>query len=352
MKSLGNFPDRFLAEIAGQPDAIRRALLAMSEQAPQLAAIREAAAHADTVLFTGMGSSYDACYAPVTVLAGSGVRVHMVDAAELLHFRLPTLSSSSLVIAVSQSGESAELVRMAEAMTSRGPRPLLVSVTNGLGSSLAAAADVRLDTRAGEEEGPSTMTFAATLVTLRAIAERLGGPPAGDGAGEQAAEAVERLIDSAAERAEGLREWLGSRPTLALLARGAARPAAEMGALTLKEAARFPAESLQTAQFRHGPLELAGQELAAIVMACEPSTRDHDLRLAGELAAAGSAVLVVGPGGDLPDGVTAITTGEIDRSLVSAAAIVPAQLLAWALANARGLTPGTYTVAHKVTTHE
>jgi glucosamine--fructose-6-phosphate aminotransferase (isomerizing) len=352
MKSLGNFPDRFLAEIAGQPDAIRRALRAMSEQATELAAVRDAAARADTVLFTGMGSSYDACYAPVTVLAGGGVRVHMVDAAELLHFRLPTLTPSSLVIAVSQSGESAELVRMAESLTSRRPGPLLVSVTNGLGNSLAAAADVRLDTRAGDEEGPSTMTFAATLVALRAIAESLGGPPADSDAGEQAAEAVEHLIDGAAERAAGLREWLGTRPTLALLARGAARPAAEMGALTLKEAARFPAESLQTAQFRHGPLELAGGELAAIVMACEPATRVHDLGLAGELAAAGSAVLVVGPGDERPDGVDSVAIGEVERGLVSAAAIVPAQLLAWALANARGLIPGTYTVARKVTTRE
>jgi glucosamine--fructose-6-phosphate aminotransferase (isomerizing) len=125
-----------------------------------------------------------------------------------------------------------------------------------------------------------------------------------------------------------------------------------MGALTLKEAARFPAESVQTAQFRHGPLELAGPGLAVMVLAGEPATRPLDLRLAGELAAAGSAVLVVSPDGAAPAGGVGIATGEVDRDLVSAAAIVPAQLLAWRLANLRGLAPGTYSVAAKVTTRE
>ena len=62
-----------------------------------------------------------------------------------------------------------------------------------------------------------------------------------------------------------------------------------MGALTLKEAVGLPIESLQTAQFRHGPLELAGPDLAAIVIATEPETRDLDVGLAGELVALGAA---------------------------------------------------------------
>ena len=66
-----------------------------------------------------------------------------------------------------------------------------------------------------------------------------------------------------------------------------------MGALTLKEAVGLPIESLETAQFRHGPLELAGPDLAAIVIATEPQTRDLDVGLAGELVDAGAAVLLV-----------------------------------------------------------
>ena len=80
-----------------------------------------------------------------------------------------------------------------------------------------------------------------------------------------------------------------------------------MGALTLKEAARFPAESLQAAQFRHGPLELAGPTLAVMVVATEPATRELELRLAGELAEAGAAVLVISQDGEAPDGALPVT---------------------------------------------
>ena len=66
-----------------------------------------------------------------------------------------------------------------------------------------------------------------------------------------------------------------------VLGRGPARAAAEMAALTLKEAVGMPAEALETAQFRHGPLELAGPNLAAVVIATEPETEPGHVARAG-----------------------------------------------------------------------
>ena len=86
-----------------------------------------------------------------------------------------------------------------------------------------------------------------------------------------------RLTAEPERSADEMCAWIDGRPNLALVGRGSARAAAEMGALTLKEAARMPAESLQAAQFRHGPLELAGPKLAVIVIATEPRTRDLEL---------------------------------------------------------------------------
>jgi glutamine---fructose-6-phosphate transaminase (isomerizing) len=342
--SLGKFPDRFLEEIAGQPDALRRAAEAIDDQAGALAAVARRVAAARAPVFTGMGSSYHACYAPVTLLASRGVPASMVDAAELLHFRLPAIGPGSVVVAVTQSGESAELVRLVGALEDERPG-LLVSVTNGLANTVAAAADVALDTRAGAEEGPSTGTFAAALAVLDGVAGNGGDARA-------AARAAERLLDDAEALADDLRAWLGDRPALVLLGRGAARAAAEMGALTCKEAARFPAESLQAAQFRHGPLELAGSALAAIVFATEERTRALDLRLAGEIAAAGAAVLVLSEDGDAPSGARGVAIGAVDPGLRPAVAIIPVQLLAWRLARERSLTPGAFALASKVTTRE
>ncbi|HEY7258144.1 MAG TPA: SIS domain-containing protein, partial [Gaiellales bacterium] len=125
-----------------------------------------------------------------------------------------------------------------------------------------------------------------------------------------------------------------------------------MGALTLKEAARFPAESLQAAQFRHGPLELAGPEMAAIVFSTSASTRALDVGMAAELEAAGARVLVIGDDDALLSGGAGFALGRLSDCLSPAVAVIPTQLLAWSLARARGLDPGGYTRATKVTERE
>ena len=131
-----------------------------------------------------------------------------------------------------------------------------------------------------------------------------------------------------------------------VLGRGPARAAAEMAALTLKEAVGLPAEALETAQFRHGPLELAGPNLAAIVIATEPETESLDTSLARELREVGVAVL------EITRGEGSFGIGAIDRSIAPAVSIVPIQLLAHRLAIAHGREPGLYVHAAKVTIRE
>ena len=131
-----------------------------------------------TIVFTGMGSSYDACYPAVTALAAAGVPALHIDASELLHFRRNLLPRAGLLVTVSQSGESAEVVRLIEGLARTDGAPLVVAVTNGSNNTLARLADVVLDTRAGDEVGPSTMTFAAALVALAAVGRVLRGEAA------------------------------------------------------------------------------------------------------------------------------------------------------------------------------
>jgi glucosamine--fructose-6-phosphate aminotransferase (isomerizing) len=356
MKSLGNFPDPFIAEIAGQPEALRRAGNGAIEQTE---ALRAAAAPArrGRIVFSGMGSSYDACYPAVTALATEGVATLMIDAAELLHFRLPILREEDLLVLVSQSGESAETVGVARSLRGAARAPTIACVTNGAGNTLASLADVALDTRAGEETGPSTMTFVCALAVLAALARTIAGTSAHDAASAIALEAdrtAGTIADLVADPVlpDRLVAWHAGRATTVILGRGAARAAAEMGALTIKEAVGMPVESLQTAQFRHGPLELAGPDLAAIVLATEAETGELDRSLGADLASLGAAVLLVTTGGSAPAGTMSIPIGPLDRLLSPAAAVVPAQLLAWRLSVESGRTPGSYLHASKVTTRE
>jgi glucosamine--fructose-6-phosphate aminotransferase (isomerizing) len=359
VKSLRKFPDPFLAEICGQPEAIQRAAQGLAGRAEGLLRLRDVMGTAKILLFTGMGASYDACYPAISELASRGIAALLVDTAELLHFRRPLLDGGAVIVAVSQSGESAEVVRLAEEVRDRGPgrRPFLAAVTNGPENSLAGLADLALDTRAGTEGGPSTMTFSASLVTLSGVTRVLGGEDPQQAvdltarAAKGAASAAERLLADPEERAQEILEWHGGRAITLILGRGPARAASEMGALLLKESARIPAEALEAAQFRHGPLELAGADLAAVVVATEPETLALDLGLATDLIQANAAVMVV-TSEEAPAGSLGVRIDPVDRTLAPAVSIVPLQLLAWRLAIERGRTPGELTRAAKVTTHE
>lgn len=367
----------YWSEILEQPAAILAAAAGVHDQIDVLADIRRAAETATHVVFTGMGSSHDVCLAAASVLGSAGLLATTVNTAELVHFRLSAMDERTLLVAVSQSGRSAELVRLGHDLGHGHERPRLVSVTNGVDNQLADTADLALDTRAGDEVGPSTKTFAASCVALNALTRVMTGQRAGEAAGAvavtagQAARESRRLLTDPARTARWMGRWVGDRTSVVLVGRGAARATAEMGALVLKEVAGCAAESLDAAEFRHGPLEMAGPRLAVAVLATEPATLGFDVALAGEVAAHGAAVLLLTARHDTSNGPTTsnghggshghagagftvrtLHVAALDRMLAPAVGVIPFQLLAWQLAVQAGRDPGQFITAAKVTTRE
>jgi glutamine---fructose-6-phosphate transaminase (isomerizing) len=354
VKSLGKFPDSFIEEVHGQPAALRRAAAGLVEQLEALAGIR-ADGRDRAVVLTGMGASFAACHPIAAQLAGGGRLATMLDASELLHGSLAATGPGTLVVVVSQSGRSAEIVRLAGELADRGVAT--VAVTNGTRNPLANVAGRVVDTRAGDETGPSSMTFAASLAVLTAVGDVLADrDPAPSVArirddAEAAAVAIERLLADASLDAE-LGDAIDPEASIVVLGRGPARAAAEMGVLTIQEAAGRPAQALGTAQFRHGPLELAGPGLAAIVVATEADTLALDVALSEECVDAGASVVVIASRAQVARGARTVSIGRVDRSLAPAVALVPIQLLARRIALQRGRDPGTYLRAAKVTSRE
>ncbi len=350
-------PDPYLAEIRAQPDAIRRAAEAIAEQRELFEEVRVAAAERRRFVLTGMGSSHDACYPAVDELASRGALVLHANAAEILHFRSRLVTAKTLLIIVSQSGESAEVVRLAEQARSHANRPFLVSVTNGLVNPLAERADVRLDTRAGVETAPSSMTFAASLVHLSLLARLLSGDEPQTACSEvaEAASDVAARVEAVLGRADLVETKMMSvargRRIVAIIGRGKARATVEMGALTLMECG-VVAEGFEAGAFRHGPFELAGVDLGALVVATEPRTRELELVLVAELRRADAAVIVLTDDDAASDESGTLVLPCVDPLLSPALSIVPIQLAAHRLAVEAGRSPGEYRVASKVTTRE
>jgi len=370
-------PDAWLSEILGQPAAMERAAAALAARADLLAGLVVVCRQGGPIVLTGMGSSAAACAAAATVLGGAGVLATPIETAELLHFRLPALAAAGTLVIVSQSGAGAELLRLLDAFASWPKRPFVVGVTNGDSNPLARRADVPFDTAAGVEVGPSSGTFAATLVTLAGIVRALGGGPGADAVAiaadvqalaGAAARGLEAVLASAPDTAAALDGALAGRAHRVILGRGTARAAAEMGALTLKEAAAFGCEAQDPATFRHGPLELAGPQLGVVIVALDPATAPLDAALGAEIAAAGSGLVLIGPAAaplvhatsappdgaaiPIPADVTTVPIPAVNPLLAPVLALAPLQLLAHRLAVRAGRRPGVLLRASKVTTRE
>jgi glucosamine--fructose-6-phosphate aminotransferase (isomerizing) len=351
----GGERDLFLREILAQPDAMRAAAASLRAQLSTLEAVRaSAAATPERLVVTGMGSSYDAALAFTSVLSRAGAQVLCATASELLHFQSPAIRPGSVVVVISQSGLSAEAVRLATALRARGD-VTLVSITNGLDNELAGVADLALDMAAGEEVGPSTKTFAATMVVLAVLARAVLDD------GDATLEPAFHLADTAADHLAGaledpevhasaLEEWWGERERLVFVGRGAGLASAELAALVMKEAAHIGAFALESAEFRHGPMEMAGPGLAVAIVDIEPATSALEHGLAADLRATGAAVLVIGSDDtDVPPSRAELVGDPLLDAVIATA---PLLLLVWRLSTRRSVVPGEFRVGAKTTTKE
>lgn len=247
---------RFLEEIHQQPEALRELLGYYHGAGREL--LEEVAERVRSsegkLLFTGMGSSF---FAPLAVryqLLRGGIPVEVWEAGELLHYGLDCCTEETVVVAVSQSGESAETRRVVEEVRGKCP---LVTITNDVESYLGRSGDVVLLMQAGEEASISTKTYTNTLALLHLLAAVLT-----DGDSEREFALLERLADEMdVFLEEGLEEmaaaagFLKGVPFLYFIGRGPALAAAHQGALTFNEGARLPTCALAGGTFRHGPFE-------------------------------------------------------------------------------------------------
>lgn len=336
----------YVDDLRDQADAVTATLAGVAEGAGAVAGLARGVRSARwaRVVLTGQGSSLAACGPAVLRLQAAGLAAWAVETDELLHAARPVADrEDTLVVVVSQSGRSAEVVDLTGLP---GVRGRVLAVTNNAGSPLAGAAGGVVLTRAGEEATVSCKTYVATLAALAWVAEALCGGDARRVV-DELADAIPVLRESAAaltERSAARAAWAAGARHAVFTGRGAGRAAAETGALIVKEAAAFPAQALGTAAFRHGPLELAGPELALVIVE-NPVTAAFDRRLAVEAAAARACVAVLSPASDDPLWRMPVVP-DVARPLVE---VLPFQELSVGLARAAGRVPGAFVRATKVT---
>ncbi|WDR02400.1 SIS domain-containing protein [Devosia algicola] len=337
-----NDSNAYITDMLLQPECLRR--LRMEDVVDAVEPIGNTIGAYKRVILTGMGSSHAALRPLWLCLLENGTPVWLVDAAECLGHCMQLIDETTLVIVASQSGRSAEIVALADAVQSRDGK--LLAITNDVSSHLARSADAVIDICVGVEHAVSTKTYLNTL-GVGVVLGRIFLDRKLDDALQRTADALEHYLENWRQRTERLKETVGLPTRTYFLARGPSLAAAEYGALIAKEAARWPIEAQSVPQFRHGPLELADERLTVVILAGRDKiAHAYNRALHDDLTGFGarSFWLDVAP----VDGPLTIPVVEPDTSWIVEA--VPLQLLSVAIAEQSGIIPGSFRHLQKVTT--
>jgi glutamine---fructose-6-phosphate transaminase (isomerizing) len=300
-----------------------------------------------TVVLTGMGSSFHALHPLNLQLIDHGFSALMVETSELLHYQNRLFDPSTLIVAVSQSGQSAEVVRLLE--MNRG-KSSVIAVTNTPGSPLAERADATILTLAGEEFSVSCKTYLAALMALQWLGDLVCQRDLQNTRREfrAASPAVGEYLAHWKEHVQGLAQMLAGARHLFLVGRGRSLAAVGTGALIIKESDHFHAEGMTSAAFRHGPFEILSGETFVLVFAGDDKTHKLNHSLFADIREKGGLAELVGD----EAGSAFCRLPTAPRSLRPMLEILPVQMITLALAAQSGREPGRFELASKVTTRE
>jgi glucosamine--fructose-6-phosphate aminotransferase (isomerizing) len=269
-----------------------------------------------------------------------------VDISSEYRYRDPIVEIGTLVIGVSQSGETIDTIQASREAQRRGAR--VVAISNIVDSSLAREADAVIYTRAGLEVSvASTKAFVAQVAALEMFALRLAQlrgtlSPADVDALFQGLNAVSAQVATTLERRDCVeliaKELLGARDFF-FLGRHVGFPTALEGALKLKELTYLHAEGYPAGELKHGPLALIEPGVVVVAVATNPAMHDKILSNLAEVKARGASVVVVATDDDelvaaVADYVMRVPATE--PMFTPMVDIIPMQLFAYAMAKQLG----------------
>ncbi len=337
-----------MRDILDQPralEATRRALSVPKGLVPILRQMDQGELR--RIVLTGMGSSFHALHPLDLQLTACGRTIVMTETSELVYYHPRLLDPSTLIVAVSQSGRSAEIVRLLE--ENRG-RARLIAVTNTADSPLAFQADAVFLTSAGQEFSVSCKTYVATLMALCYAGGLLSNADPSRTASElaAAAPAAASYLQSWREHVFELAASLEGVRHVFLVGRGPSLAAVGTGALISKESVHLHAEGMSSAAFRHGPLEMLSQETFVIVLAGEERTRALNTQLLEDIRRKGGRAALLGKDAEL----AALRIPAAPESVLPILEILPLQMMTLAVAAQTGAEAGRFTLASKITVVE
>ncbi|MDW7694846.1 glutamine--fructose-6-phosphate transaminase (isomerizing) [Flammeovirgaceae bacterium SG7u.111] len=348
----GGFDYFMLKEIFEQPksvsDSLRGRLIA-SKQYAKLGGIRKHMndlANAQRIIIVACGTSWHAGLVAEYVIEELARTSVEVEYASEFRYRNPIINPGDVVIAISQSGETADTLAAIELAKSKGA--IILGVCNVVGSSISRASDEGAYTHAGPEIGvASTKAFTAQLSVLYILALSLAKHKKTI-TDNQFIELLNQLESVPAkiekvlqlnDQIEKISAIFKDASNFLYLGRGYNFPVALEGALKLKEISYIHAEGYPAAEMKHGPIALIDEEMPVVVIATRDSSYDKIVSNIQEVKARKGKVIAVVTKGDalIPKMVDhVIEVPSTHEAIMPMVSVIPLQLLSYHIALMRG----------------
>ena len=284
----GGFAHYMLKEMYEQPEVFSNTINSITENAAALCRIREA--RSVTVVACGTSANASTVFAYL-MESVCGIPTRVVLASEFKYFPTP---KNDVVIAVSQSGETADTISALKIAKERGAKTFCV--TNVLGSSLTRIAETTLYTRAGPEVSvAATKSFTAQVAAFMEIVNIISG-----GMLKKAVAEIQRYLPEALDcDVESAVELVNDASTLLYVGRGLSYPISMEGALKMKEISYIHAEGYAAGELKHGPFALLSKETPVVAVCLPGSTYPVMMSNLKEIKARSAPEVVIGCVGDI-----------------------------------------------------
>lgn len=339
---------RMAAEIAEQPDTINATLEALLPRRSELRRLAEGRPH---LLLVARGTSDNAgVYGRYLLEVHAGRGAALAAPSLATHYAVDRDLSDTVVVSLSQSGSTDEIVQTQAWAAACGART--IAVTNVADSPLADAADLALVLQAGGELAvPATKSYTAQLVAMVVIADALGPAPHSlEPDLRRVPAAVAAVLTERAGVAEAI-ALLGTTEHTLVSGRGLVYGTALEIALKLEETCLEPVRGLSYADLRHGPIAVVDDAAAAVLVAAGDGPMVSGMtELAEDIGGLGARTIGIGgdPGFATACGVQ-VPGPDLPETVAPLGLIVPAQLIVEGLARSRGLDPDAPRGLSKVT---
>jgi len=300
------------------------------------------------IIIVGCGTSYHAGLAGRNAIERWARIPVEVEVASEFRYREPIIEEDTLVLGISQSGETADTLAAMRLARTHGAT--VIAVTNAPASQATRDSDGVLFTRAGLEVGvAATKTFVAQVVLLYELAIWLAAATGSQSevvladlrwALDELPELIDQVLTSVDQPIRELAGRLSRSPFFLYLGRLSGLPVALEGALKLKEISYVPTDAYAAGEMKHGPIALLGRDTPVVCVATDRRVLPKLLSNLSEVRARGAQVLAIATEGCVEIAEQAehvIYIPDTDPLLQVVLAIVPLQLFAYHLARARGL---------------